>query len=210
MQSPGRDGELRAPVGGPDGNERLTALTGAVLLVLLAALGVTILRIHPLLWEHLFLGLLLIGPVALKVGSTGYRFVRYYTHDPVYRRKGPPPTYLRALGPVVVASTLAVFVTGVALLLLGPSSRSTWLLAHKASFFVWLAATGVHVLAHLPALRRALGGGDAHRELSPASAGRAGRTLALAGALVAGLVLAVLLAPEFGPWLHYHRVLVGR
>ncbi len=194
---------------GPDGNERLTTLTGAVLLVLLAALGVTILRIHPLLWEHLFLGLLLLGPVALKVGSTGYRFVRYYTRDPAYRRKGPPPAYLRALGPVVVVSTFAVFATGVALLLLGPSSRSTWLLAHKASFFVWLAATGVHVLAHLPALRRALGS-DAHRELSPARASRAGRTLALAGALVAGLVLAVLLVPEFGPWLHYHRVLAGR
>lgn len=199
----------RLAAGGPDGNERLTVLTGAVLLVLLAALGVTILRIHPLLWEHLFLGLLLLGPVALKVGSTGYRFVRYYTHDPVYRRKGPPPPYLRALGPVVVVSTLAVFATGVALLLLGPSSRSTWLLAHKVSFFVWLAATGVHVLAHLPALTRALGS-DAHRELSPARAGRGGRALALAGALVAGLVLAVLLVPEFGPWLHYHRILAGR
>jgi hypothetical protein len=197
-----------SPADGPDGNERLTALTGAVLLVLLAALGVTILRIHPLLWEHLFLGLLLLGPVALKVGSTGYRFVRYYTRDPAYRRKGPPPPYLRALGPLVVVSTFAVFATGVALLLLGPSSRATWLLAHKVSFIVWLAATGVHVLAHLPALARALGS-DA-RELSTARAGRAGRTLALAGALVAGLVLAVLLVPEFGPWLHYHRVLAGR
>ena len=39
----------------------------------------------------MFLGVLLIGPVALKLASTGYRFVRYYTSEPRYRRKGPPP-----------------------------------------------------------------------------------------------------------------------
>jgi hypothetical protein len=39
---------------------------------------VTIVGIGQLLNVHLFLGMLLIGPVALKMGSTGYRFVRYY------------------------------------------------------------------------------------------------------------------------------------
>jgi hypothetical protein len=232
--------------GGSDGNERLTALTGIVLFVLLAALGVTILRIHPLIWEHLFIGLLLLGPVALKLGSTGYRFVRYYTRDSVYRRKGPPPPYLRLLAPLVVLSTVVVFASGVALLLLGPSSRSTLLLVHKVSFFVWLAATAVHVLGHLPEVTRALNGGRELRvavlsqvadgiaqrpngchtapEQSAAGpparsgpsaqahglrAGRAGRALALAGTLLAGLVLALALIPEFGPWLHYHRVFTG-
>ena len=71
--------------GGPDGNERLTAVTGVLLLVLLAVLGVTIVRIGQLTWLHLFLGLLLIGPVGLKMASTGYRFTRYYTHDPAYQ-----------------------------------------------------------------------------------------------------------------------------
>jgi hypothetical protein len=57
--------------GGDEGNQRLTVLTGAVLIVLLAVLGVTILRLHTtLLWVHLFLGLLLIGPVVLKLSST--------------------------------------------------------------------------------------------------------------------------------------------
>jgi hypothetical protein len=236
----------RLTSGGGDGNERLTVLTGIVLFVLLAALGVTILRIHPLIWEHLFIGLLLLGPVALKLGSTGYRFVRYYTRDPVYRRKGPPPPFLRLLGPLVVLSTVVVFASGVALLLLGPSSRSTLLLVHKASFFVWLALTAVHVLGHLPEVARALNGGreirvavlseiadgiaqrPGERPTEPRQqagrgpagsasstathdlrAGRAGRALALAGALLAGLVLALLLIPEFGPWLHYHRVLIG-
>ena len=68
--------------GGTNGNEQLTAVTGVVLIVLLAVLGLTILRIHQLISVHLFVGLLLLGPVAVKMGSTGYRFLRYYTHDP--------------------------------------------------------------------------------------------------------------------------------
>ncbi len=232
--------------GGSDGNERLTVLAGIVLFVLLASLGVTILRIGSLIWEHLFIGLLLLGPVALKLGSTGYRFVRYYTHDSVYRRKGPPSPYLRLLAPLVVLSTVVVFASGVALLLLGPSSRSMLSLVHKASFFVWLAATAVHVLGHLPEVAQTLNGGRElrvavlsevadgiaqrpnrdHTELGRSAAGqpgrsgpstqahdlragRTGRALALTGALVAGLVLALLLIPEFGPWLHYHRVVLG-
>ena len=41
--------------------------------------------------------------------------------------------------------------------------------------------------------------------------GRTGRMLALSGALVAGVVLAILVIPEFGPWLngtaqfHHHH-----
>ena len=55
--------------GGADGNEQLTAVTGVVLIVLLAALGVTILRIGQMLNAHMFLGMLLLGPVALKIGE---------------------------------------------------------------------------------------------------------------------------------------------
>jgi len=192
--------------GGTTGNERLTAVTGIVLLVLLAALGVTILRIRPLLSEHMFLGILLIGPVALKMASTGYRFVRYYTSNPRYLRKGAPPAILRMIAPIVVASTVVVFASGVALLLLGPSSRGSLLLIHKASFIVWIAATAIHVLGHLSDLPRAL---KTKREIQPAldgyGTGRAGRVLSLSGALVTGLVLAVLYVPQFGPWLHAHH-----
>src|ERR1039457_2938000 len=114
--------------GGTSGNEQLTAATGIVLLVLLAALGVTILRIRPLLSVHMFLGILLIPPVALKMASTGYRFMRYYTSDSRYRRKGAPPATLRLIAPIVVASTVIVFASGVALLLIGLSSRGPLLL----------------------------------------------------------------------------------
>ena len=79
---------------GVEANGRLTAMTGIALLVLLAAEGITILRIHRLLPAHFFIGLLLIPPVVLKMTSTGYRFVRYYMGDPDYRRAGPPPPLL--------------------------------------------------------------------------------------------------------------------
>ena len=67
----------------------------------------------------MFLGLLLIPPVALKMSSTGYRFVRYYTGSEGYVRKGPPAPIPRALGPVVILTSLAVLGTGVVLALTG-------------------------------------------------------------------------------------------
>jgi hypothetical protein len=116
--------EQRLTGGGTSGNERLTAATGVLLLVLLAVIGVTIIRLGALLWVHLFVGMLLLPPVLLKMGSTGYRFARYYTANPAYREKGPPATPMRLLAPFVVISTVVVMGSGVALLFAGPSSSS--------------------------------------------------------------------------------------
>jgi hypothetical protein len=189
--------------GGTEGNERLTTAVAAMLLILLAVIGVTIVRIHALLSVHLFVGMLLIGPVSLKLASTGYRFFRYYTANPSYRRKGPPLLALRVIAPLVVLSTAVVLGSGVVLLFAGPSARATWLPIHKDSFFVWVGFTALHVVGHLPAMPKVLRADyGAAAALSGDVTGRAGRTLALAGALVAGAVLAVLVIPEFGPWLH--------
>lgn len=194
--------------GGTTGNERLTAAAGGLLIVLLAVIGVTIIWLGPLLSVHLFVGMMLIGPLALKLGSIGYRFAQYYTANPRYRRRGPPPLALRLIAPIVVICTVVVFASGVALLFIGPSSRDTLLPIHKISFFVWAGFMTVHVVAHLPVLLSSLsadygrsteriGSVDRRRELS----GRAGRTLSLAGALTFGVVLAILVIPQFGPWL---------
>lgn len=186
--------------GGAEGNERLTTMTGAVLIVLLAVLGVTILRIHQLIWLHLFLGLVLLGPIAVKFGSTGYRFARYYTGNPAYRSNGPPEPLMRGVAPLVVASTVAVFSTGILLLITGPSGRGQLVGLHKASFIVWLAVTGIHVLGHLPQLRRPFEPILRDSQVSRSSTGAAGRWLVLGGALLAGVVLAVALIPQFAPW----------
>jgi hypothetical protein len=205
----------RLLAGGTDGNERLTVLTGTLLVVVTAAVGVTIIRIGQLMWLHLFLGLVLIGPVALKLASTGYRFVRYYTDNPAYRRKGPPFPLLRGLAPLVVLATIALFATGVALLFAGRDTGLPLGMLHKVSFFVWIALTALHVLGHLPEILRAaptarqtrravlatsVGEGPQQRPRAPAGAG--GRMLALAVSLAAGLVLAVALIGQFSTWTH--------
>ncbi len=189
--------------GGTTGNERLTAATGAVLLALVAVIVVTIISLRQFLWIHLFVGMLLIGPVALKMGSTGYRFMRYYSGNPRYRRRGPPPALLRVIAPIVVLSTVVVLASGVVLLFAGPQSRDTLLPIHKVSFIVWAVFTGMHLLGHLPAVPKALRADyGTSAPWSHDVTGRAGRVLSLTGALVAGAVLAILVIPEFGAWVH--------
>jgi uncharacterized membrane protein YwaF len=187
--------------GGTDGNEQLTTVTGAILIVLLAVIGFTIPQLQRFASVHLFVGMLLIGPVLLKMASTAYRFVRYYTGNAEYRRKGPPELVLRLIGPIVVLTTAAVFATGVVLLILGPSHRNPWVELHKVTFIVWLVFMGLHVLLHLTAVARALGiGRDGREQLAGAAPGSAGRWIAISSALVAGLILAIVLIPDFAAW----------
>ena len=140
---------------GAEGNERLTALTGAVLLVGFAVEGVTVLSVGRLLTLHVFIGMLLIGPVALKICSTCYRFARYYTGAAAYVRKGPPAPLLRLLGPFVILTSLAVLGTGIVLAIAGPGS-GPWLLLHKASFVLWFGVMTIHVAAYAWRLPRIL------------------------------------------------------
>lgn len=191
--------------GGTDGNEQLTAATGVVLLALLAALGVTIVRIGALLDVHMFLGMLLIGPIALKIGSTGYRFVRYYSGSRPYRRKGPPAIELRALAPLVVLSTLAVFATGVALLITGPAGRGFLTELHKITFIVWVAVTALHVIGHLAELPSALVADRRRRGWEDYGSGRGSRAVLLASAIAGGLILAIVTDPLFAAWTHFRH-----
>ena len=53
----------------PDANARLTGMTAALLLVLLAAEGVTVLQVHRLLTPHVLIGMVLVPVVVLKTGA---------------------------------------------------------------------------------------------------------------------------------------------
>jgi hypothetical protein len=180
-------------------NERITSLTGALLVVLLVMIGVTVLSVRQLLPQHFLLGFLLIPPLLLKMVSTGYRFVRYYTRDPSYRRTGPPRLLLRLVAPVVVISTVALFVTGIELWLFGLRFGSIWIEAHKLSFMVWLPATGIHVLGHLVQT------GEAVAE--EVTSGAVDRTLTrrslVAGSLLAGIVLAIATLSYQSPFIFF-------
>ena len=197
-------------------------MTGAVLLVLLAVEGYTILRIGRLLTLHVFLGMLLLGPVTLKAGSVLYRFARYYTGSEPYRRKGPPAPLLRLLGPINMVLTACVFGTGIMLAVTGPNDYSGgptgWLELHRLSFIAWLFFMAIHVLAYvwrLPTILAAeargvslseggTGGqtaaGRHARRAAEVLGGRGTRLALLVASLLAGLVIALLTVHLAGKW----------
>jgi len=72
---------------GVEGNSQLTAVDGMVLLVLLAVEGFTVLAVRQMITLHVYVGVLLVGPVLLKCASTGFRFVRYYARARPYVEK---------------------------------------------------------------------------------------------------------------------------
>ena len=198
-------GAVRTPLsagmdrfGGTEGNEILTSATAVVLTGLLAAEGFTIVRMRGLVSAHMFIGIVLLPPVLLKLATTGYRFVRYYTGSRAYRAIGPPLLPLRLLAPVLVATTLGIFVTGVLLLLAGHKS-DTLLLIHKVSFIVWGVVFAVHFLAYTRRVVRSLrtGWGAAGGEAVPGAVLR--RTL-VAATVGGGTALALALLPTMNAW----------
>ncbi|HET7120771.1 MAG TPA: hypothetical protein VFI17_05925 [Solirubrobacterales bacterium] len=190
--------ERARSLGAAAGNEILTCAIASVLTILLLVEGVTILDLGPLLVPHMLVGLALIPLVVAKLATTGYRFARYYTRSPVYREKGPPLLPLRLLAPVLVVGTLGVFATGVALLVDGRKS-DTLLFFHKATFVVWGAAFGIHLLAYLPRVLRSLRADwTARRRRLVGGAGLRGTVVGVA--FGSGLVLALALLPTIDAW----------
>jgi hypothetical protein len=154
-----------------------------VLVPLLVAEGATLLNVRGLLTAHAFIGMLLVPVVALKLASTGWRLVRYYRGAHEYVLRGPPHVAIRMLvAPVLVASTVVLFGTGVALLALD-QTHGTVVGLHKASFVVWAGAFGLHLLTRVPVLLQAL--------RRPAAV----RLVAATLSVVAGVGLAVLTLP---------------
>lgn len=180
------------------GNEALTKITAAALVVLLAAEGITIIQMGGLLSPHMFIGIVLIPPVALKLASTGYRFARYYLGSRPYREKGPPPLVLRLAAPALVIGTIVVLASGIWLLVLGHRS-DTVLTVHKVSFIVWGGLFAIHFLWHAPSVLRSAkvdwGRTPGH---SPAGAGT--RMLLLASALGLGVGVALSLLTLITGW----------
>ena len=203
--------------GGPAGNARLTAWTGAVLLVLFLAELATLLDVSGLISWHIVVGTLLVPPALLKTASTGWRIVRYYTRRAPYVAAGPPPMPLRVLGPLVVVCTLAVLGSGLALVALGPdASRAPWLrplgfpvsalTLHQATFVGWAVVTGLHTLGRLVPAFRIINQHDQAQPV-PGRMPRAGLlvvSLAVAG-VAAAVVLGLSGAWSTGTAFHHHH-----
>lgn len=197
----GQDGDDRSTVAG---NERLTALTGAVLLVLVLVELVTAVSLRTLLSTHVFVGVLLAGPLAVKLGSTFYRFLRYYTGSPAFVRRGPPRLVLRVLAPLLIVTTLVVVGSGIGLVVTGPTQAGALLPLHGFSVLVWLPLIAIHVFAYIWRSLRLVAD-----DWSKPSAGQApGRGLRLGGnlsVLMLGAIAAILLLPSAAPWVAWSQ-----
>jgi uncharacterized membrane protein YidH (DUF202 family) len=189
--------ETTAGNDGVEGNARLTALVGAVLLVALAVEGVTVLGVREMLAVHVFVGLFVIPVTCLKLATTGYRFLHYYRGTAAYRQKGPPHPILRIAAPLVVIATVLLLGTGVALLIVGPDGSDTWITLHQGSFIAWFALTTVHVLGH--ALETWKLTTDEMRS-SPPVPRRTTRVALVATSLIIGLAIGIASLSFAGDW----------
>lgn len=202
--SPGGRPRSARRVLGVEANARLTAIAGLVLLVMLAAEGLTILSIRSLISWHAAIGLALIPVVGVKLGSTLWRFGRYYWGDLRYRAAGPPHPIMRLLGPVIVVTTAIVLATGIAAWVAGPHN-GPWLSLHKASFVVWFGAMAIHVLAYT---RRALrlARDDVHRPRRTMVPYRPLRLGLVAASICAGVALGLAASGIGSGWTDFvHR-----
>ncbi|MCA1695392.1 MAG: molybdopterin-dependent oxidoreductase [Actinobacteria bacterium] len=199
--------------GGVSGNRRLTAGTGTVMHTLLwvqiASAGFFALETFNVVlpsgpWHtvirpvHFFVGFLLAPLIVIKIGSTNYKFVRYYLRDRRYRAAGAPGLFARALAPVLMGSVIVLFVSGWEMWSFTNAWEIAWIPVHVISAMVFTIALVAHVALHVREAHR-----EAARDMAgappddPAGSGSewhrgliARRTL-LAGGLGAGLALAV-------------------
>jgi hypothetical protein len=139
----------------------------------------------------------LTGPLLVKMGSTGWRFLRYYTRAPAYVRRGPPPPVLRVLGPVLLVPTVVMVGSGIGLIVLGPIQP--FLLVHVFSALAWLPLAAVHSLAYFWQVPRHIAADWSTRRGFHARRGRGLRIAINLGALLLGVVAAVLLFPAAAP-----------
>lgn len=193
---------MRARRFNPDGNERLTAAVGLILLVGTAVeLGTLVFGLQTFLSWHVFVGFVLLPPIALKLASTGWRFMRYYTRNEDYRVKGAPQLLMRLLAPLLVAFTVLLFGSGVAMGFVHGNALQLVRRIHGPAAFFFTVTVGAHVLMYI---RRALR--STAEDLVPRSraeaAGATVRTLLVAAAIAGGLVVGVALLPDLHVWLH--------
>jgi hypothetical protein len=188
----------------PGGNDRLTAAVGLLVLAPVAVEVATILLgVHTFMSVHMFVGLALIPAVLLKLASTGWRFLRYYTRSRAYVEQGPPQLAMRLLAPLFVAATVVLFGSGVALGILHGHALQVARNLHGPASVIWLLLLGLHVLVYL---KRAL---SRTAEDLPASGkpmrGSRARAYALATVVAGGLLLGVVTVPAQHHWVNLRR-----
>jgi hypothetical protein len=135
------------------------------------------------------------------MGSTGYRFLSYYTGSPAFVQKGPPRLVMRLLAPLLLIATLGLVMSGITLALLGPTNAlSVWVLRlHALSVLCWLPLLAIHVGAYIWQLPRLIMA-DWRKRYSRLVPGRGWRYGINIVTVLAGASAAALLLPHTVSW----------
>lgn len=190
------------------GNERMTAYAGGILLVLLLVEVISAVNLHALLSVHVLIGVVLAGPLVVKIGSTGFRFLHYYSGSPAFVRKGPPHMGLRILSPILLVTTLVVIGSGIGLIMTKPGQNGLFFRTHAISVLVWVPMIAIHLIAHIGKVPN-LVAGDWRKKTTEQSSGRRIRLWTNLGGLILGMIAAVLMLPVAAPWITWSKTNVG-
>ena len=198
MEAPVEQRERRL---NPIGNERLTAAVGLLLLApILVEVATVLLGVHTFMSVHVFVGLALIPTVLLKLGSTAWRFARYYTRSRPYVALGPPQIAMRMVAPIFIAATVVLFGSGVAMGVVHGQALDWARRLHGPVSVIWLSLLGLHVLVYFTrAVRRTAD--DAAPQPRGRARGAGVRVLALSAAIVSGVVIAGATVPAQHRWI---------
>ena len=183
------------------GNERMIALVGTMLLVLIGAEIIIAAKLRALMPVHIFVGVLLTVPLFVKIGSTGYRFLHYYAGSPAFVQKGPPRLEMRLLAPLLLLASLSVVASGIILALLAPTNGwSVWVLRlHALSVMCWLPLLALHVGVYIWQVPRLLIA-DWQKHATRWVPGRGWRYAGTFVALLAGVGAAEIFLPLAASW----------
>lgn len=190
------------------GNEALTSWTGLLLLPLLGLVGLTGVAFGSLWRAHFVVGIILVPVLGMKLATTTYRAIRYYTGSKRYRAAGPPELAARILAPILIAATVIAMWSGI-VMWLNNNQDQPWSTIHTDAVVIMGGLVGIHVLLYVPKALRSVFG-----ELSQMRQRGHRATLRLSivtASLVVGIVVGFVIQPSSPFPVHQHadRVSTG-
>ncbi len=182
-------------------NERLTVWAGAIIFLIVIVELVVTANLNQFLSLHIFVGVLLTGPIVVKMSSVGYRFFGYYTKNPDFVEKGPPIFWLRLSAPFLVILTVLVFISGFGLVVVGPAHAGLFKVIHAGSVILWLPLLAIHIWGNFNKVKQSVTG-DWRHTVKAQVQDRFRRFRLNTLGLLLGVMAALILYPSSTTWYH--------
>lgn len=187
-----------------DGNTRMTGMSASLVLPLfLFEVATVVLGVKSVITLHVAVGLLLLGPVLLKLASVTYRMASYYRRVSEYRKRGKPAVALRLLGGALAVLVVLLLASGLVLIVGANAAHGAARAIHVVSAYLGVLLLIGHVAIHLRTAARVTLA-DVRRGAAAVPGARS-RWLAILASLAIGGTLALLLGGRGSTYLqHYY------